>query len=595
MGLKDIRMKPKLITLFLLIGLLPLAVVGWWANQHATEALLEKSYAQLESIRAIKKSAVERYFQQIENQILTFSENRMVVEAMPRLRQTFAAFRSENDYGYGDVQEMGQKLKTYYVNEFTEEFKAQNEGRDPNAAGYFDQLDQDSLALQYHYIRANQNPLGSKHLLDTPGDASEYSAVHEEIHPVIRSYLEKFGYYDIFLVDPVTGDIVYSVFKELDYSTSLKDGPYADTNFGRAFRMANEAGNKDAVILVDYEKYVPSYEAPASFIASPIFKDGRKVGVAMFQMPIDVLNEIMGERDGLGETGESYLVGPDMLMRSDSYLDPENHTVVASFKRPETGQVDTKPVRQAIAGNSGTEIIIDYNGNPVLSAYGPVKVGDSVWALMAEIDEAEVYIPINALTYSMLTVGAIAAVLIAVVALFVALGITRPLNRVMAFAQAVAQGDMERELAVRQRDEIGKMAEAVQLIPATLKEVVEEVETMADTVMHGKLRYRADTASFEGAYSSLIENANRLSDVFVEFIDRFPQPVVVIDREMNFLFLNGFSGHGLMHAPGCGRTSRQPPPMVLKPRAVQGQVPVTKIVIPSRRACRPTPMPATRR
>jgi methyl-accepting chemotaxis protein len=43
----------------------------------------------------------------------------------------------------------------------------------------------------------------------------------------VRNYLEKFGYYDIFLVDPETGDIVYSVFKELDYSTSLIDGPYA--------------------------------------------------------------------------------------------------------------------------------------------------------------------------------------------------------------------------------------------------------------------------------------------------------------------------------------------------------------------------------
>jgi methyl-accepting chemotaxis protein len=122
------------------------------------------------------------------------------------------------------------------------------------------------------------------------------------------------------------------------------------------------------VVLVDYARYAPSYEAPAGFIASPIFDGGEKIGVAIFQMPIDRLNTIMGERAGLGRTGETYLVGPDELMRSDSYLDPENHSVVASFKRPATGKVSTAAAKAALAGNTGAEVIMDYNGHPVLSA-----------------------------------------------------------------------------------------------------------------------------------------------------------------------------------------------------------------------------------
>ncbi len=535
---KDIRMKPKLIILFLLIGLAPLSLVGWWASQHASEALLEKSYAQLESIRAIKKSAVERYFKQIENQILTFSENRMVVEAMSELPQAFRAFREQNGYSRFDVENMAAKLKTYYDKEFSEEFKAQNEGRDPNAEQYFKQLDDDSLALQYHYIRANENPLGSKHMLDAADDDSEYSYLHSELHPVVRSYLEKFGYYDIFLVDPDSGDIVYSVFKELDYSTSLSDGPYANTNFGRVFQMANKAGNREAVFLVDYEKYVPSYEAPASFIASPIFKDGRKIGVAIFQMPIDALNVIMSERDGLGETGESYLVGPDLLMRSDSYLDPVNHTVVASFKNPGMGKVETDAARKALAGETGTKIIIDYNGNPVLSAYAPVQVGEHTWALMAEIDEAEVDLPIEALGRSVFTVGGGAAVVIAVVAFLIALSITKPLNKVMVFAKAVAQGDLSKELTVRQRDEVGQVALAVQQIPATIKGVIDEFSQMTDTVMRGKLRYRGDPEAVSGEYAELIANGNQLSDVFVGFIDSIPLPILTMDQQFEMQFIN---------------------------------------------------------
>ncbi len=58
---------------------------------------------------------------------------------------------------------------------------------------------------------------------------------------MISSFRQRFGYYDIFLVDAQSGDIVYTVFKELDFSTSLKDGPYSKTNIGRCYQMGRAA------------------------------------------------------------------------------------------------------------------------------------------------------------------------------------------------------------------------------------------------------------------------------------------------------------------------------------------------------------------
>ena len=354
------------------------------------------AFDKLTAVREVKRAAVERYFQSIDNQILTFSEDTMIVEAMKQFQIAFRNFRTEENINDDALKEMERDLLPYYTNEFSSEYRRQNDDRSPEAERFFQYLDEDSLALQYQYIRANKYPLGSKHQLDRADDNSLYSTFHAKYHPIVRNYLEKFGYYDIFLVDSESGDIVYSVFKELDYSTSLIDGPYSQTNFGEAFRMANAATDKDAVFLVDYEQYTPSYEAPASFIASPIFDGDEKVGVAIFQMPIDRLNTIMGERAGLGETGETYLVGPDTLMRSDSYLDPEFHNVIASFKDPERGSVETNATRSALEGKTGTEVIINYNGNPVLSAYTPVKVGGFTWALLAEIDVAEAFSPKDA-------------------------------------------------------------------------------------------------------------------------------------------------------------------------------------------------------
>ena len=421
--------------LFTLVALVPLGVLAIMAISTARDSFIQERFSQLQSVRDIKRSqiqkffedreadmdvlvetvstfrheafqkltavrevkrqAIERYFRTINDQILTFSEDRMVVESMRKFRDYFRNVRSENAIAPENLDRMRSELANYYTQDFSEEYKEQNGGQAPHAMEFFRQLDDDSMALQYFYIRANKNKLGFKHLLNRAKDASQYSELHAEIHPIIRNYLEKFGYYDIFLVDSDTGHIVYSVFKELDFGTSLTDGPYAKTNFGEAFRRANSAGNRDSVILVDYAKYAPSYEAPASFIASPIFDGNEKIGIAVFQMPIDRLNAIMGERAGLGKTGETFLVGPDKLMRSDSYQDPDNHSVVAAFRSPDKGKVDTEASERAMSGETGADVVMNYKGSPVLSAYTPVTMGGLKWSLLAEIDVAEAFCPVD--------------------------------------------------------------------------------------------------------------------------------------------------------------------------------------------------------
>ena len=108
-----------------------------------------------------------------------------------------------------------------------------------------------------------------------------------------------------------------------DYATNLLAGPYKDTNFARAFREARNAPENEFVKLIDFEFYDPSYAAPASFIASPIFDGDKKIGVLVFQIPISGINRVMTgnynwKNDGLGESGETYIAGSDYKMRNDS-------------------------------------------------------------------------------------------------------------------------------------------------------------------------------------------------------------------------------------------------------------------------------------
>ncbi|MEZ4662135.1 MAG: hypothetical protein R2911_31685 [Caldilineaceae bacterium] len=80
---------------------------------------------------------------------------------------------------------------------------------------------------------------------------------------------EELGYYDIFLIDIRSGNIIYSVFKEVDFATSLADGPYSESGLGILFKRLQEAPERDKPIIVDFRPYEPSYGAPRPLWASP--------------------------------------------------------------------------------------------------------------------------------------------------------------------------------------------------------------------------------------------------------------------------------------------------------------------------------------
>ena len=216
-------------------------------------------------------------------------------------------------------------------------------------------------------------------------------------------YIEKYGYYDLFLMNP-DGYVFYTVCKEPDYQTNMINGKYSSSNLGKLTRKVLETKQ---LCRVDFEPYAPSNGEPASFIAQPVVNNGKVETIVALQFSLDFINVVMKQRDGMGETGETYLVGNDKLMRSDSFLDPVNHTVKASFANPAKGKVDTEASRDALAGNTDSRIIIDYNGNPVLSSYTPIKVGDTTWGLIAEIDKAEAFAAVNRLGMWMIIIGAL--------------------------------------------------------------------------------------------------------------------------------------------------------------------------------------------
>lgn len=509
------RLKQKIMVGAVAMAALPLLIAGWVVIPMVTSAsykALEASAEQrLVAVRNLTKGRIEDYFGTIRNQILTLSNDRMILDAMVSFKKSFRGYPV--DFDFADQTRFQVKLSSYYADDFLTEYKRRNQGQSVDTAQWLAQLDPESIALQYRFIKANPNPLGEKHKLNDPADGSDYALDHVYYHPVIRDFLEKFGYYDIFLVDTDSGDIVYSVFKELDYSTSLKDGPYAETGIGEVFRKANEANAPDFVALSDFAPYPPSYQDPASFIASPIFDGRRKVGVLIFQMPIDTINAVMTHgadwrKAGLGDSGETYLIGSDARIRSISRFlveDPEHYlqalksagvapATVELIAAKETSiglqPVNTEGSQMALNGETGFKIFPDYRNVDVLSAYAPLNIPGLDWAIMAEIDESEAFAAANQLTNQIISwsIG-IAAVLIGVavvVAAWFSRSLAKPVLSITAGLTEVERtSDLTRKIDVSSDDELGEASTAFNGMLAkfrsSLKRVADTTSSLAST------------------------------------------------------------------------------------------------------------------
>jgi len=321
------------------------------------------------------------------------------------------------------------------------------------------------------------------------------------------SYIRKYNYYDLFLIHP-DGKVFYSVQHEADYGTNMIRGKYADSGLGRVVRRVLETRRFD---IADFEPYPPSNNEPAAFIAEPLLVGDRVELIVALQLSPEEIDKIMQQRDGMGRSGETYLVGADKLMRSDSFLDPVSHSIKASFANPSKGKVDTRAVTEALSGRTEKEIVSDYNGNPVLSAYTPVKVGETTWALLAEIDEAEVMEPIENLIRNILLMGGGIAGLVAIFAFFIARGIAAPLIKSVDFARAVARGDLTADVEIAQKDEIGILADALKEMIIKLRRIVGDVKRAANSVAASSSEMSSNAEEMNASAEEMSQGASQQS------------------------------------------------------------------------------------
>ncbi len=492
---RQASLRSQLSLTMLLVGLVPALAIAVLAVVFLQTSLRTAAEARVVTAGDGRAEAIETLVSNVSGQISTFAQDRTTIDGLARLPAAFEAMGSDAGVDETSFGQLEDAVAEYYRGPFSASLE-KAAGPDAEVPGAeIGGLDRASIVAQYAYIAGNRHPTGSKDDLMDSGNATTYDAIHASIHPGIRSLVDEFGYYDIFLIEAETGRIVYSVYKEVDYGTSLVHGPWAGTNLAAAYREALTLGSSERSVLVGYEKYGPSYGAPASFIASPVYDGRTLLGVAAFQLPIDRVSAAVGSVQGLGETGDAVLVGPDKLLRSDS-LRNESLNAAASFR--DNVMVESEAVEHALDGEKGIIEAPSLLGEDALIAYRLIDFGGTKLALLTSQDLDE-------------------AMSAAHTALYWSIGLLLPLAGAIALLSVRLTRGMAGDVTA----------------------MVETIVAQSSAVASGKLLSRNEpTSTRYHEFTSVLTSINQVADAFTAQMDAVPVPIIVHDKELKTSFVN---------------------------------------------------------
>lgn len=306
--------RARLQAAFVGLGFVATALTGWQASRSASDALRVATFEHLNAIRETRALRLERFFHEAREHLAALAANAITAVALDDFRAGLERLPEAD----GSSPRRAALRKHY---EALLDPLADTEGELAAPERWLPR-DGRVVTLQSIFMVENEHPARAKDLLLSAPESSAYADAHVKYHPTFHRYAAAFGLYDIFLIDAVSAQVVYSVLKEFDLGMHLTDPAYREVGLGRAFTRAMRSSSHGAVVCEDYQGYAPSGFAPAAFLAAPVWHGGVKVGVIAVQVSIDEVNRVMTAQgrwreEGLGTTGHAYILAENGTLRSD--------------------------------------------------------------------------------------------------------------------------------------------------------------------------------------------------------------------------------------------------------------------------------------
>lgn len=342
-------------------------------------------------------------------------------------------------------------------------------------------------------------------------DYDDFSIVNkEEVKNLYKKYdedIKNFVDYnelnDFYLVCAKHGHILYSINKNADLGVNLKTNKNANTHMAELWKETAKDGKPHVVDMSLHS--LSSVEEVVMFMSVPLKRNGEIYAMAIAEISPKIIDEITQESAGIGKTGETYLVGNDKLMRSDSRLDKKNHSILATFKNPDLNSIQTQAAKEALSGSSNVKFMKNYNNVDVLSAYKPLNIYGLHWAIISDISTDEILQTVNNLQTKIIILIIIFIILIFFLALLLGNYISKPIvNGVKSLVESNSQ-------VVSASTEIASSANALAEGASKQASSVEEVSATVDesttiSIQNNSRLNEADSLAKEAKQSAIDGN-----------------------------------------------------------------------------------------
>ena len=515
------------------------------ARSQVSKAIGDQVEQRLVGLRDSKKDQIEEYFATVRSQLVTLADSSMTIDSTQGMLRSFPTFHKRATK-LPDPAEMKASIEKFYQEQFVTEFSKTNPST-PDVSSWINSLGEPGVAFQFAFISNNPKPIGEKHLFEDSGMGSTYSRLHNNYHPSFRAYLDEVGYDDIYIAELETGNVVYTVHKDVAFGTSLKTGPFKDSPVGQVFAAVSQL-EPGQTVTSDFQPYAPAFEFPSAFMATQIKIFGEAKAVLIFKIPAAKINGIMNydmqwvDR-GMGQTGETFLVGADGLMRSESrmFLQSPNDFFQAmgdqgiapaaldkvKVKGTTLGyaQISSAAADKAMNGESGYGLLSNYLGQRVASAYSPLSIEGLNWVIVSELGEEEAFIAetemVEALTKSSITVTLALILLGLFIAWLLGRWLSQPVVLLNEFIQDVADSlDLSKRLEITgqesDKDEIAQVSHSFNQMIKVFHDALDQVNRSGEALNSSVNELRSSFADVESQSSEQTAMTMQLSAAIEE-------------------------------------------------------------------------------
>lgn len=531
-----LSIQSKLLIMLLSVALVSSVIVAAIGFINGRDSLQAAAVHQLTTIRELRADAIEREFQQIQTGVELDSRNASAVEGAKAFIDGFAALQ-----GAAISDEQAASVESFYADQFIPALEERTH-LDYDAATFTPASAAGTYLQSFYTADRAVDDYDNGLALGDAGDGSAWSAANATWGPYFQSLVETLNYEDVLLLDR-DGNVVYTAYKSVDLGIDIHEEPYADSSLTGAFDETMQSGSLNKVVTTDFERYLPSLGVPTAWVVSPVGTGSDVVGAMAVQVPIDQINGVMTgdekwSKQGLGDTGEVYLVGRDDLMRTTSRLlveDPDAYAkqAINGGTPPSIAErvvevngtvllqpVDTFAVEEAQAGRSGTTTGPGYLGNDSVTAYAPLEIDGLDWVIISRMDSSEAFAPVTEFTRNVLLSLLGILLVVSLLSLLLAQVFTRPIHRLVGAVHRVAEGDLDVQVPQGSRDEFGDLGSAFNDMASSLRikqELIDEQKTENEKLMH-TLMPESVAARYRNGDEAISEAHENVSVVFAEMV-----------------------------------------------------------------------------